>query len=390
MKVLFITTRLFFHRDSGRKVSLYNYCKGMHERLGAEVYVYSFLQDSVPKDVADKPDFIRDVRLAARVSRWETAATLFSLLFQRSVPLQWSLFYSRKNKKALQSYIDEIRPDVVIVDMIRLAPYIERLHFSAKSIADMDDLLSRRYENMLVTQKMGFFKRLIYRAERARLERAEYKYGNLYDRVIFVSPVETAIFNERIPGKAITVSQSVDVKFFQSTPKRSAQAENLLFIGNCTYAPNADSVVEIGRKIMPLLFGMELKVVGAYTEELQKRVQGLAVRLEGKAEDVRACAAEAALFLCPISYGSGVKTKILEAMAMGLPVITNSIGAEGIEAQDGVHFLVRNGAAETAQAVRLLLSDRALAERIGRNGQALVFTKYSVERTMYDMEKALS
>ena len=80
-KLLFITTRLFWPTDSGRKVSLYYYCKGLHDKYGYDIYVYSFLEHGQSEILLkDKPDFIKDVRIAASVDK---ASKLKNLLLKQ-------------------------------------------------------------------------------------------------------------------------------------------------------------------------------------------------------------------------------------------------------------------------------------------------------------------
>ena len=99
----------------------------------------------------------------------------------------------------------------------------------------------------------------------------------------------------------------------------------------------------------------------------------------GRVEDLRTCVKATEVFVSPIAYGSGIKTKILEAMAMGVPVVTNSIGAEGIDAKNGRDILISDDMEELAGMVRALLDDEKRQREIACNAQNFIKNKYQWE-----------
>ena len=94
-------------------------------------------------------------------------------------------------------------------------------------------------------------------------------------------------------------------------------------------------------------------------------------------EDLRKVLGSCELFLSPIAHGSGIKTKILEALAMGLPVITNTLGAEGLSVVDGEELLVRVTPETTAEAVEELLSDPERCRKMGEAGRAYIASRHT-------------
>ena len=106
-KILFVTTRLFWPTDSGRKLSLYYYCKGLYEKYDCDIYLYSFLEAEQSKeDIVNKPDFIKEVRLASSISIFEKVKNLIiNTILKCSWPIQCSLFYSKKIKIKLNHIV---------------------------------------------------------------------------------------------------------------------------------------------------------------------------------------------------------------------------------------------------------------------------------------------
>ena len=403
-KLLFVTTRLFWPTDSGRKVSLYYYCQGLHEKYGYDIYIYSFLEGGQSAEMlADKPDFLKEVRLAKRVPVIRKSWNMLTRALFAGWPLQSTLFYSGANCRALKKYCAEIQPDAVIVDMIRLAPYYRCFqNLPCKKILDLDDMLSRRYVRQARRADTGsatlgassqqvsrvsnrllntaFLKRLVLRSESRRVFRAEKKYGKLYDSVIFVSEAETASFNKLIgEEKAYTVTLGVDYEYYSHAAEQEKVRWSIGFLGNLKYAPNQDSLAYIVDKVLPLVkCPYTLNVVGPTPDEIiQKYKDNPHVVFCGMVEDLRKVLGSCELFLSPIAHGSGIKTKILEALAMGLPVITNTLGAEGLSVVDGEELLVRVTPETTAEAVEELLSDPERCRKMGEAGRAYIASRHT-------------
>lgn len=395
-KLLFITTRLFWPTDSGRKVSLYYYCKGLHEQYDYDIYVYSFLEAGQNNELLkSKPDFIKDVKIAYDINK----ATKMRNLFIKSVfcgwPFQNAIFYSKKNCRAIKQYCEQINPDVVMVDMIRLAPYWKAIqHLECKRILDLDDMLSKRYKRQAKSSEghsslfgvysnssskwmdNGFIKRVVLKSESKRIAKAELIYGKLFDRVIFVSQVETDEYNKILLNKAVTVRIGVDYGYYSQPIDVEKMADSLVFLGNLKVAQNIESLDIIINKILPRLDVCKLYVVGAMPTNLSNQYDDNRVIFCGQVADVRPIVEQCKVFLAPIPYGTGIKTKVIEAMAMGMPVITNNIGAEGIEAVNGQDFIVEDDMDQMVAVIKKLLQDNKFCESMGKNAQRFIEQYY--------------
>lgn len=399
-KLVFITTRLFWPTDSGRKVSLYHYCKGLHEKYGFDIYLYSFLENDKENGMDEIPNFIKYVKLASKISAFDKIKNLIYNSLFKNWPFQNSIVYNKENEIKIKEYVDNIKPDVVMVDMIRLAPYYNSFkELNCLKILDMDDLLSKRYEGLLINKEqkgdiMGAFskneslvskvlknkilKRIVLKSEKKRVYNFEIKYGKIYDKIIFVSDRETKEFNERIgETKAYTVRLGIDYAFFNE-PKNIEKKDGYLgFIGNLSYAPNIDSLEIIINKILPKLdFNYHLIVVGKCPQYIIEKYKSDSVEFKGMVDDFRVTLKECELFVSPIMFGSGVKTKILEAMALGVPVVTNSIGAEGIDAEYGKDIVVYDKIEDIVEKLNVLHANKNLALQISKSGQMLMKNKY--------------
>lgn len=400
-KLLFITTRLFWPTDSGRKLSLYYYCKGLHEKYNCDIYLYSFLEAGQSiTDLEEKPSFIKHVKLAQPISYKEKIKNLlFKTFMRRQWPLQCSLYYSEENERKIKDHCSQINPDYIFTDMIRTAMYYDAFEqSSALKVLDMDDLLSARYKRQLqspytsnisgqYTNKlpMGirtlignrFIKKLVLTVEWQLTQKAEVFYANLYDRVIFVSQVETDYLNRILPEKAITIPVGINL-FNDERLSIKAEKNILSFVGNLNVAANVDSLRWIIEDILPKIHhDVKLLVIGKCPSHiLEQYKDNNKLIFSGRVDDLVAYVRKGQIFLSPLLYGTGIKTKILEAMAMGVPVVTNDVGAEGINAQHKEAFWIENSPEEIAVRIDDLLDhyDKALA--VARNAKKVVEVNY--------------
>lgn len=414
-KLLFVTTRLFWPTDSGRKLSLYYYCKGIHEKYNCDIYIYSFLESGqTEKDIEKKPEFIKDVRLAKPIGKIDKIQNLVTkTLVTRKWPIQCSLYYSRQNSEQIKKYCDEIQPDYIFTDMIRTSMYYDAFrHSRALKVLDMDDLLSARYERQLhamyksnisgqysgrlpgiINKLIGnqMVRNAVLTMERDLTAKAEIHYSKLYDKVIFVSAVETAYLNKKLPGKAITIPVGINAvpeRELAITPEKYL----LSYVGNLKVAANVDTLHWIISDILPKIHhNVKFMVIGKCPDDIKEKYKdNNHVIFTGRVDNLVEYIRKSQIFLSPILYGTGIKTKILEAMFMGVPVVTNDVGAEGIAADDGKEFWVRNNSIAIAEQVDYLLEHYDVALRVAEAGKKLVEDKYEWNRIWEGFQEVLT
>lgn len=403
-KLLYITTRLPWPQDNGRKVTLYNYCRGLHELCGYEVYLFSFLDEGQVYRPADRPNFIEGVETALPIGKLEILRNIARGLFNFSEPLQNGLYYSQANAERIRSYAAELGVSAVVVDMIRLAPYVSCLEgLDCFKSLDIDDLLSRRYRRQALnsgeTNLLGAYsskaggavnrltscswlKKRILKLESKRMGRAEEKYARRFDNVFFVSPADAATFAKETGCKKVfAAGMGADVDYFSEQIQLDSSPNTVSFVGNLSAAANAASVEFIAKQLLPRIkHDVKLRVIGPVPDAIRNEYsENNAVEFLGKVEDLRPYVEATSLFLAPIAFGSGIKTKIVEAMAMGMCVVTNHTGAEGLTAKNGTEILIEDDIDSLACVVDDLLEDHTRREAIGAAAR-----KYAVSRHRWD------
>jgi glycosyltransferase involved in cell wall biosynthesis len=197
-------------------------------------------------------------------------------------------------------------------------------------------------------------------------------------QVVTMSPEDAARLRRFLPDLRVAVSPvGVDCADFRPPPTPPAGGPDLLFVGHFGHPPNVDAVRFLARDVLPRLGRpARLRVVGREMPPAIARLAGGQVEIRGPVPDVRPELAAAAVVVAPVRFGTGMRGKVLEALAMARPVVTTTIGAEGLGAASGRHLLVADGADAFAAAVAGCLDDPAAAARLGAAGRALVVERF--------------
>jgi len=212
------------------------------------------------------------------------------------------------------------------------------------------------------------------------------------DRVITLSKEDENVLRRFFPQSSLTlVPTGVDLKHF-ALAKNTRQSKKLIFVGHYRHFPNEDAIVYFVKKIFPLIRKVlpetELMIVGSYpTVHVENLAQEDNVTLVGQVEDVKPYLEEAAVFVNSIRVSAGIKGKVLEAMASGIPVVSTSVGSCGIDAVAGEEILIGNTPKEFARQVIRLLKDEELRTSLIANARRLVEHKYSWFRSTAKLDK---
>ncbi len=211
-----------------------------------------------------------------------------------------------------------------------------------------------------------------------------------YDRIVVISAADRAMLEKLQPALSIDVIPN-GIELERFAPRHSGRdAATLLFVGNYEYPPNQDAVRLLVEKLLPqvreTLPGARLQLVGVNPPNWMRALRNDHIDVTGPVRDVRPFLARATVFACPLRMGAGLKNKVLEALAMGAPVVATPLSVEGINVQNGESAIVVPVDRFAEETLRLLRDD-ALRERLSLKGRALIETEYSWERTASSYER---
>jgi glycosyltransferase involved in cell wall biosynthesis len=203
------------------------------------------------------------------------------------------------------------------------------------------------------------------------------------DRKLFLDTCSTEEECRQVEGKIKVIPIAVDADRIQPI-QRSPDSLNIVTLGTLTYPPNADGIRWFIQEVFPLVRqsvnDATLTIIGknppADFYHLAERSGG-AIQVTGYVQELAPWLSQAALMVVPVRAGSGMRVRILEAFAYGMPVVTTTIGLEGIEAHVGDHVLVCDQADGFAKEVVRLLLDPSLQSSLSSNGRSLVEQCYN-------------
>lgn len=204
-----------------------------------------------------------------------------------------------------------------------------------------------------------------------------------YPVTTVVAEADADAIRRSVPGARVeVVPNGVDADRFRPQPDVATVAGSIVFVGAMSFPPNVAATRWFATEVLPVIRARRpdatFTIVGRDPAPLVRALaDDPAVRVTGSIEDVRPHLAGAAVVVAPMVSGSGIKNKVLEALAMGRPVVATSLAAEGVDVRADRDLLVADGPAALAEAVVSLLDDPARAAALGAAGRAVVERRYT-------------
>lgn len=399
MRILVLTPRYPYPLIGGDKIRLYYIARGLKE-AGHELSLLSFVESERDADEHGRKKLgsifgsVRTVRLP----KWRSYLNvLLGLLSGAS--LQTLYYRSGKMQALVDQELGSGRYDAVLVHLTRMAPYVidpERPVLSGveasrrigknrvRKVLEMTDALSLNYARSREQGSRGFLGK-VYRVEEARAMEYERECVEKFDLSVVVSSIDRDYLIRGIGGaaakKVLVMPHGISDELF-NVSRGNLDPDLIVFIGNLRTHQNNDAVLYFVRDIYPLIRAgrpqARLRIVGANPSALVMRLHGKnGVEVTEKVPNIAEHVLSASLSVCPVRIGAGVQGKVLESMAMGIPVLTTPTGVEGIDgAVAGEHLLVARNPREFADTVLRLMDDSVFRETLAKNGRALAEERY--------------
>lgn len=386
MKVLVALSRFPWPTDKGDKLRAWNQLQGLAQEH--EVHVFCLSDEPVPEEGVERAQSFCKSVTVFRLSKVRLYFRLLSNIFGNE-PFQVAYFNDRRAHHAFRKLWLQLKPDVVYCQLARMAEYCRQYTESYK-IIDYQDAFSKGIQRRLLHE--GIQRRLLLNEEYRRLKAYEADIFEDFNCRTIISRQDAELIHHHENEKLIVLPNGVDTDYYH--PEPVSKTLDLLFTGNMQYEPNVNCVLYMVNEVLPLLADelphIQLVVAGKNPARELRRIRSRNLQLTGWVDDLRKYYRQARLFVAPMQIGIGMQNKILEAMSMGMPVITSSLANNAIGGEHGKNVWVADSPRKVAEGIAYLIANTELAISIGRNARQLMIEQYSWQKQNERFNRLLS
>ncbi|QCJ45903.1 glycosyltransferase [Haloprofundus sp. MHR1] len=379
-RILVLCSRLPYPLTGGAKIRMFYTAR----ELALEHDVELLVVDEAPVDdkaISELESVFADVNVFSHPSSRFYLNTVPGLFSRR--PLQAHYFHFG----AVNTWLDEHehRFDLLYCNHVRTTEYVRGR--STPKVVDLVDAISRNYRE--ASRDASGLWRFIYPLEYRRLRRYERRVVRAFDRAFIITTADRAFITDggSYPSPSV-LPNGVKPELLEREPAAHRVVESaptIVFLGKMDYFPNENAAEYFASEVFPQVRetypAAEFFVVGSSPSDKVAVLDDIpGVTVTGFVEDPREYLNRADVVVAPMRHGAGLQNKVLEAMALGRPIVVTSLAREGINADDGRHLVVADDPQSFAAEATALLSNVERRRQIGRAARDLVASQYTWER----------
>ena len=391
MKVLFITENFPYPLDSGGRIRSYHILQGLSQQHDVTL-VTSIKNDEQRGYIPKLERLCRELRVTYAAP--ETSAQLGLKLVRNLIsplPIVVERHYLPGIAAEIEALLNNASPsfDVVHFDHLDASVYLPCLPESVLTVLDEHNIVTNQIKTSAGAER-NWLKQAYMRFQQQRTIRYEAETCRKMNLCFVCSDTDKNYLLKMAPAaRVVAIPNGVNIEYFQnrssvgesvSTAEQKEKA--VIFVGTLNYGPGATAVRYFCEDILPQIHTQNPEVCfWAVGQNPPTYLQTLAqedprIRITGRVDDIRPYVHRSQVFVVPLKSGSGTRLKILDAMAMGIPVVSTSIGAEGLDVQSGEQILLADSPEAFSTAVLQLLKDPVQARRMSEKAFQLVQATY--------------
>ncbi len=383
MKILIFSPIFPFPPDSGARIRIFNMIKILSKNHG----IVLLTQADPEKDITSELEkYCQEVE-AVHVSSVKGFKNLFARI--KSLISSCPHITSREIQSSIKKILKKHNFDLVQFERLYLGPY-HSLFGKLPTILDEFDVDSIVYKRKLIYESNPLKKFRIF-IQWMRTAGYEKRMIPQFKKVIVASERDMEILQDISSDINVSVvSNGVDLEYFKPEDYR-IESNSLFFTGLMSYAPNVDAMLYFYEETFPLIRkkipDIRLYIMGANPPEAIRNLSKIEnIIVTDYMGDMRPLVNKCKICIVPIRIGGGTRLKILEAMAMRKPVISTSVGAEGLDISPSENIIIADDPQDFANKTVELLRDSELRKRIIQGGRRLVESKYTWEASVQKLE----
>ncbi len=392
MRILYILNRIPLPLTDGGAICSYNSVKFLHA-AGHELHVLALNTKKHYQDPAQMLDVCTSIDTIDIVTDVRALDAARNLVFSRR-PYIAERFHKEIFANLICATLQDEKFDVVHIDHTMIAWYVDAIRARVPKpppivlrTHNIEHVIQERLAAHERNPAKSWYRRFLAR----RMKAYETAYFPKFDALMAITPEEQAMMRQMgYSGTTALIPAGVDIAKFSPNPSIQARAGTMCYIGGMDWQPNIEAVQWFVSEVLPLVHrthpSAEMHIAG-------KRMPA-EVRAFGEAHgafmhpDVPSAAdfiQSHAMLLVPLLSGGGMRLKIVEAMSLGVPIISTRIGAEGVAVRHGESILLADTAEEFAHAISELLHSPNLAQALARNARDIALREYSWENIAQKM-----
>lgn len=401
MNILILSPEPPYPPVSGGRLRVFNVMKELARNNN--VFLITFVDKE--EELKYRPELLDYCKDVALLSRNHTVFTKINsrlqALLNKKKTIMLSRFYSPVFQQKINEFMAKYDIDIVQLEHSYIDVY-EIPVYTGRKPAKV--LVQHNLEYKLIEQQAGarwpgtsLRRKIEGYIDLGRFKEFEINAMKRAGLCVMMSNDDRNQLAELVPevlSKTIVVPNGVDVEYFQyySGPRDEC---TLVFSGFMGHFPNEDGILWFFHKVFPYIKKQYPRIkVFVVGRGPSKRIRNLEnkysqVTVTGFVDDVREYLNRGTVFICPLRMGSGTRLKILEAMSAGIPVVTTSIGCEGLQVEDGQHLLIADSEEGFATKVNQLLEDGSFRTKLSKTARSLVEDRYSWPSIVAEYEKEL-
>lgn len=386
MKILFVANRVPFPPFRGDKLKIYNLARRL--AIKHELYLITFAEsDEDFKYTAELQKIFKEVHII-RLPKWQSYLNCLLAIFTNT-PLQVAYFKSNAMHRCIRQFLSNQKVDVIHTQHLRMAQFTSEIQIPR--ILDLPDAFSLYWKRRIENQKRPWL-RVLEKIEFNRLYKFEAYITRRFHLGLVCSREDLEYMqNEHGLTNMNLLRNGVDLDTFQSQGHDYSNNTVLLFTGNMDYAPNVDAVVYFVSEIWPRIVSacpeITFVIAGQRPVKQVLELQSDKIKITGFVPDLKIMYQQASVVVSPLRFGAGTQNKVLEAMAMGIPVVSGIVGFGGLEIHDGDGVFLETNPVGFAKRVIQLLHSQNLRETTGKKGFTIAGDKFSWDKISLQLER---
>jgi polysaccharide biosynthesis protein PslH len=385
MKLVVLTSRIPYPLEKGDKLRIFHQIK--HLAKSHEICLICLNESSEEIDTSVLNELVTELHIIP-LAKWKIPFRLFFAIFH-NLPFQVEYFLERKNKKKIETIIQDFNPNHIYCQLIRTSEYVKNL-FQFDKTLDYMDAFSAAAMRRAKTEKG--FRKLFWKIENERVKKYERSIYDYFNQHSIITEQDRNLLAIPSNKKISIVPNGVDTGHFENS--HISKKYDIVFAGNMNYPPNIAAAIFLVEEILPKLKSqfpnVTVLIAGANPSTEVQNLASDNVTVSGWMNDIREAYCESRVFVAPMFIGAGMQNKILEAMSSELPVITTTLAAEAFKEKNLSKVLEANSSFEFAKAIQYYLLNEGAQVSDGKKNRIYVEEKYSWKISNQKLEQCIS